>query len=177
VSGSSRTRSGREALEERAPRAAAGRKRVERRATSLGNRESLGREDERPGAPQSRRQRGVDHLAERAVVVVGGEPCEFQPVVRQRRHVANDGGRLAQLARRHVGRVAHVHDHAHDGARAEGDDHAAADIGAPCVRARVVEEPRQRDVERDAQNGHRVAVEEEGVTARSTLKKNRENQR
>jgi hypothetical protein len=83
----------------------------------------------------------------------------------QRRRVADDGGRLGSA--RDVRGVAPPITPT-PGVRTGRPP--AADI---VCASRVVEEPRQRNVERDAQNGHRVTVEEEGVTAKSTLKRNR----
>jgi hypothetical protein len=97
---------------------------------------------------QARRQRADDGFAERPLVVAGKKAHQLEPIRRQRRRVLAHGADSFHAADREIGLRVRVDDDAELRARAERNDDAIAHLGARVARLRIIEELRQRHVER-----------------------------
>ena len=101
------------------------------------------------------RWQGADRgLSKRALVIAGKEADQFEPFAAEtRRVVAHAADRFDPVL---VSAAVGALDHQPDAlARTKGHEHAVADVSLEPVRQRVVEQRRERNIQRDAHDLHR----------------------
>src|SRR5262245_38363738 len=128
------------------------------RGDSVGQRIRGGGESKGLRTAQPRRQRGVDDLTERSLVVLGRKAREGEPIATERRHVVEDRACGPKLLRGDIGFGAQRDDDPRERAVAKRHDDPPAHVALARLLAGVVEELRERNVERDADDLHRVEV-------------------
>ena len=111
---------------------------------------------------QAHRQPGKNNFAQRPVIIAAAEFHEVQPVAPERRGLAQDAHCGFQLRAFDFRGVGNADDHADRLLVAERHQHAHADVGDSRFVATVIEQARQRQIERDAQNAHSLPVQEIG---------------
>jgi len=114
---------------------------------------------QRLGRAQARRQRADHRLAERPLVVRGKEAHQLEPVGGQARRVIAHCGNRFQFLSRHIARHIGI-DHDVDALTcAERNHHAIAGAHLQLARRGVVEQSRQRHVERHLGVGNSLRLQ------------------